>query len=64
MNVSLAGLADFQAGAGLVTGQFFYNIVQGANTIFYVRYYRLQAGALVPVNFPDVEYGVRVEIAF
>jgi hypothetical protein len=64
MWVSLSGIGALEEKAGFLTGQWYYNVLQNADFSVFVRYIR---GNLLPVGnaaTPDLEYGLRLEVAF
>jgi hypothetical protein len=64
MNVSASAIADLSAKSGILTAQYFYNILQNANTILYVQYFPGSANGLLPLPIGELAYGLRVEMAF
>jgi hypothetical protein len=64
MNVSASAIADITAKSGILTVQYFYNILQNANTILYVQYYPGSANGLLSLTSGELTYGLRVEVAF
>jgi hypothetical protein len=64
MNVSASAIADIAAKSGILTAQYFYNILQNANTILYVQYYPTAINGLLPIPTGELTYGLRIEVAF
>lgn len=64
MNVSASAIADITAKSGILTAQYFYNILQNANMILYVQYFPGSASGLLPLPIGELTYGLRVEVAF
>jgi hypothetical protein len=64
MSVSVNGLADFSAESGVITGQYSYNVLQNANAIVFVRYFKGDFPVLGQATAPDMQYGLRLEVSF
>jgi hypothetical protein len=64
MNVSASGIVDIAVKSGILTAQYFYNILQNANTILFVQYYPGSTNGLLPLPTGELTYGLRVEVAF
>jgi hypothetical protein len=64
MNISASAIADITAKSGIVTVQYFYNILQNANTILYIQLYPASQTGLLPQPTGELTYGLRVEVAF
>jgi hypothetical protein len=64
MNVSASAIADITAKSGIITVQYFYNILQNANLILYVQYYPRAENGLLPIPTGELTYGVRIEVVF
>jgi hypothetical protein len=64
MNVSASAIADIPAKSGIITAQYFYNVMQNANAILYVQYYPASETGLLPFSTGELTYGFRIEVAF
>jgi hypothetical protein len=64
MYVSAGAIGDVSAKAAILTGQYFYNILQNANTIVYLQYYPASSTGLLALPVGLLTYGLRLEIAF
>jgi hypothetical protein len=62
MYVSAGIIGDASAKAAILTGQYFYNIFQNANTIVYLQYYPATGLLILPTGL--LTYGLRLEVAF
>jgi hypothetical protein len=64
MNVSASGIVDIAAKSGILTAQYFYNVLQNANAILYVQYFPGSESGLLPIPTGELTYGIRIEVAF
>jgi hypothetical protein len=64
MNISASAIVDITAKSGIITAQYFYNILQNVNTILYLQYYPSSEGGLLPLPAGELTYGIRIEVAF
>ena len=64
MNVSASVIADITEKSGIMTAQYFYNVLQNANAILYVQYYPGSTTGLLPLAIGEMIYGLRVEVVF
>ena len=64
MNVSASVIADISGKSGVATLQYFYNILQNADIVIYMQYYRASSGGILLLPFDQATYGFRVQVAF
>jgi hypothetical protein len=64
MNVSASAIADFSGKSGVATLQYFYNVLQNADIVVYMQYYRASSGGILLLPFDQATYGFRVQVAF
>jgi hypothetical protein len=64
MNISAGIIQNITDNASILTLQYYYNILQNANSIFYVRWYNSNINDIEVPGMYDLEYGIRVEVSF
>jgi hypothetical protein len=64
MNISTSAITDISGKSGLFTLQYFDNILQNADIVIYMQYYRASSEGILPLPYDQATYGIRVEVAF